>query len=249
MAKGECNCGAVQFGDRRGPLGCLCVPLLDLPQVHGEQRHRGGCRSERTVPLGAGQERIATWKKPNADWQTWFCDVCGARVPGENDADQDVRAGWFHYAGRRRAQGHPPHLGRLEGRLGRNRGRRKHTRRRFGANLGNESIRNLVPLVSTQLHDSHVALAREAQGILRIRGDRLALHEQDEALARYRLGNLDRGRSVDATADDEGFALPGFRLEERYARDLRRRVGTACPAGLRPATMAAPRAPCPSRRP
>jgi hypothetical protein len=33
-----------------------------------------------------GQDRIATWKKPDADWQKWFCSICGSPVPGQNDA-------------------------------------------------------------------------------------------------------------------------------------------------------------------
>ena len=44
-----------------------------------------------------GHELIATWKKPNADWQAWFCSVCGSSVPGENDPAKNVRAGRFHY--------------------------------------------------------------------------------------------------------------------------------------------------------
>jgi hypothetical protein len=32
-----------------------------------------------------GEEKIATWKKPNAEWQTWFCQVCGSKLPGPND--------------------------------------------------------------------------------------------------------------------------------------------------------------------
>ncbi len=28
----------------------------------------------------------SSWTKPDADWQTWFCRVCGSPVPGENDA-------------------------------------------------------------------------------------------------------------------------------------------------------------------
>ena len=36
------------------------------------------------------------WEKPNTTWQTWFCKVCGSPVPGENDSDENVRAGGFH---------------------------------------------------------------------------------------------------------------------------------------------------------
>ncbi|WP_417347097.1 GFA family protein [Ferrimonas sp.] len=32
-----------------------------------------------------GQENIATWKKPDADWQKWFCSTCASPLPGEND--------------------------------------------------------------------------------------------------------------------------------------------------------------------
>jgi hypothetical protein len=45
MAKGECNCGVVQRRSTRNFLMSSCA-LLDLSQVHGEQWHRGGCRSE-----------------------------------------------------------------------------------------------------------------------------------------------------------------------------------------------------------
>ena len=32
-----------------------------------------------------GEDHIVMWSKPNADWQTWFCRVCGSPVPGRND--------------------------------------------------------------------------------------------------------------------------------------------------------------------
>lgn len=31
-----------------------------------------------------GQEHVATWKKPDSEWQKWFCRICGAPVPGVN---------------------------------------------------------------------------------------------------------------------------------------------------------------------
>lgn len=34
-----------------------------------------------------GQEHVAKWAKPNSAWETWFCRICGSRVPGENDAN------------------------------------------------------------------------------------------------------------------------------------------------------------------
>jgi hypothetical protein len=32
-----------------------------------------------------GEDHVATWKKPDADWQMWFCRTCGSPLPGKND--------------------------------------------------------------------------------------------------------------------------------------------------------------------
>ncbi len=85
MTRGECNCGAVQYeidGDLFGIFVCHCsicrratgsngiaVVLVDKGQFRWVQ----------------GEQFIATWKKPNTEWQTWFCRTCGSPVPGEND--------------------------------------------------------------------------------------------------------------------------------------------------------------------
>ena len=100
MAKGQCNCGAVQFeitvdtdeteeagnAGGSGTLGtiymCHCsicrrmtgaagVPVLVL-------------RNEDFRWL-SGQDQIATWRKPTGDWQCWFCRCCGSPLPGQND--------------------------------------------------------------------------------------------------------------------------------------------------------------------
>ena len=86
MAKGECNCGAVQFeidADLSGVYVCHCSICRRSTGSNGIAVVVVPNEQFRWV---RGQEHIATWKKPNADWQTWFCSVCGARVPGENDA-------------------------------------------------------------------------------------------------------------------------------------------------------------------
>lgn len=28
------------------------------------------------------------WKKPDADWESWFCKTCGSSLPGPNDASR-----------------------------------------------------------------------------------------------------------------------------------------------------------------
>ena len=85
MASGECNCGAVRYaaeGDLWGVFVCHCsicrrstgssgIAVVLVPKDKFRWR--------------AGEQHIATWKKPDTDWQTWFCSICGSPVPGEND--------------------------------------------------------------------------------------------------------------------------------------------------------------------
>ena len=32
-----------------------------------------------------GRSSVRTWKKPDADWESNFCSVCGSSLPGKND--------------------------------------------------------------------------------------------------------------------------------------------------------------------
>lgn len=85
MALGECNCGAVAFEihtDLSGVFVCHCSIC----------RRSTGSNGVAVVVIDndafrwiRGEQQIATWKKPNADWQTWFCRTCGSPLPGAND--------------------------------------------------------------------------------------------------------------------------------------------------------------------
>ena len=87
MAAGTCNCGAVAFeidADIRDVYVCHCSIC---------RRSTGG-NGIAVVVVGndvfrwtRGADQIATWQKPgqDIDWQTWFCRICGSRVPGQND--------------------------------------------------------------------------------------------------------------------------------------------------------------------
>lgn len=85
MTRGECNCGAVRYeadGDPWGVFVCHCSIC----------RRSTGSSGIAVVLVPkdkfrwlAGEQHIASWKKPDSDWQTWFCRICGSRVPGEND--------------------------------------------------------------------------------------------------------------------------------------------------------------------
>lgn len=85
MALGECNCGAVAFE--------ISADLSDVYICHCSICRRStGSNGIAVVIIDnedfrwvRGKEHVRSWKKPNADWQTWFCRICGSPVPGRND--------------------------------------------------------------------------------------------------------------------------------------------------------------------
>ena len=88
MARGECNCGAVAFE--------INADLTDVIICHCSICRRSTGSSGIAIIVvnnevfkwTRGQQQIGTWKKPGADWQTWFCRNCGSPLPGENDASR-----------------------------------------------------------------------------------------------------------------------------------------------------------------
>lgn len=88
MATGQCNCGAVRFeidANLSGIYVCHCSICRRFTGSNGIAVVLFPKDRFRWI---RGQEVIATWKKPGADWQSWFCSVCGSPVPGENDAQR-----------------------------------------------------------------------------------------------------------------------------------------------------------------
>ncbi len=86
MTQGECNCGTVSFE--------IDTKMTDIYICHCSicRRSTGGTgiavsivRKDKFVWL-SGEDSIKTWTKPNHDWQTSFCEICGSSLPGINDA-------------------------------------------------------------------------------------------------------------------------------------------------------------------
>jgi len=85
MASGSCNCGAVTFQ--------IDADLSDVFVCHCSICRRAtGSNGIAVVVIDnhafrwlSGEAEIATWRKPGADWQFWFCRTCGSPVPGIND--------------------------------------------------------------------------------------------------------------------------------------------------------------------
>ena len=85
MAHGQCNCGAVSF--------TVTTELSDVIVCHCSICRRAtGSNGIAVVVVDNdnfewtnGEELIASWKKPDSDWEMWFCSRCGSPVPGSND--------------------------------------------------------------------------------------------------------------------------------------------------------------------
>ena len=113
MARGECNCGAVAFE--------IDAELSQVYVCHCSICRRStGSNGIAVVVVENdaftwihGEDQVATWKKPDADWQTWFCRVCGSTLPGRNDPSR-----MFVPAGSITEGGESPHLGRFQSPLG-----------------------------------------------------------------------------------------------------------------------------------
>ncbi|WOJ98101.1 GFA family protein [Congregibacter brevis] len=85
---GACNCCAVRFE--------INTDVSDIYVCHCSICRRStGSNGIAVIVVDntafrwtAGEDSIATWKKPDVDWQTWFCRHCGSRLPGANDAER-----------------------------------------------------------------------------------------------------------------------------------------------------------------
>lgn len=85
MARGECNCGAVQFeidADLKDVYVCHCSICR---RFTGSQGIAVVVFPKQQFRWLQGEDHVATWQKPGADWHAYFCRVCGSAVPGEND--------------------------------------------------------------------------------------------------------------------------------------------------------------------
>jgi len=82
---GECNCGAVAFeltDDAQGIFVCHCSICRRLTGSNGIAVVLIGNENFRWL---RGEELISNWKKPQHDWISCFCSVCGSTLPVAND--------------------------------------------------------------------------------------------------------------------------------------------------------------------
>jgi len=85
LAQGSCNCGGVTFS--------VNVLVTDVYVCHcsicRKSTGSGGIAvtvvPTQSVSFHTGTDLIKQWQKPNHDWLTNFCSVCGSPLPGKND--------------------------------------------------------------------------------------------------------------------------------------------------------------------
>lgn len=85
MLSGECNCGAVAFAVDAEVAGVYVCHCSICRRSTGSNGIAVVVVDNAAFRWLRGEDRIASWSKPGGDWQTWFCETCGSRVPGVND--------------------------------------------------------------------------------------------------------------------------------------------------------------------
>ena len=88
MIKGACNCNAVQFEITRDVKDIYMCHCSICRKATGTNGIGVLVVANTDFKWQSGADHIATWKKPNSDWQTWFCAVCGSKLPGDNDSER-----------------------------------------------------------------------------------------------------------------------------------------------------------------
>ena len=88
MPGGQCNCGAVRFEISAEPSEVIVCHCSICRRATGSNGIAVVVVDKTAFRWISGEQQIATWRKPGADWQTWFCSACGSTLPGVNDASR-----------------------------------------------------------------------------------------------------------------------------------------------------------------
>ncbi len=87
MTKGECNCGAIAFEVDQTPSNVFVCHCSICRKYSGSNGIAVVIVDKTVFRWLYGEDMISSWKKPDADWGSWFCKCCGSALPGENDLD------------------------------------------------------------------------------------------------------------------------------------------------------------------
>ena len=85
MANGHCNCGLVHFEFEGAPAGVYICHCSICRRSSGANGIAVVLVPSERFKWTQGEEHIIHWRKPESEWETWFCGTCGSRLPGHND--------------------------------------------------------------------------------------------------------------------------------------------------------------------
>ncbi len=85
MVGGKCNCGQVRFELSVSPSEVYICHCSICRRATGSNGIAVILVANEDFAWTSGEDLIASWKKPDADWQLWFCPVCASPLPGRND--------------------------------------------------------------------------------------------------------------------------------------------------------------------
>jgi hypothetical protein len=85
MFEGHCNCGTVRFEISSEPGGIYVCHCSICRRSTGANGIAVVVVPNENFRWLAGHENVRSWKRPGADWESWFCGTCGSKLPGVND--------------------------------------------------------------------------------------------------------------------------------------------------------------------
>ena len=83
--RGHCNCGSISFELKTDLDGIIICHCSICRRATGGNGIAVAVVDTTAFEWRSGKDLITSWKKPDADWQIWFCRNCGSPVPGIND--------------------------------------------------------------------------------------------------------------------------------------------------------------------
>ena len=86
MAHGECNCGAVAFEIEASLTDVFVCHCSICRKFTGSNGIAVVVVDNTAFRWLRGEDHIAKWSKPDADWHAQFCRTCGSTLPVANDA-------------------------------------------------------------------------------------------------------------------------------------------------------------------
>ncbi|MEE2929841.1 MAG: GFA family protein [Pseudomonadota bacterium] len=84
MITGSCNCGGVAFEIDAETDSIYCCHCSICQKWSGARGVAVIVFPTSAFKWIKGGSLITHWKKPDADWESWFCSTCGSPLPGKN---------------------------------------------------------------------------------------------------------------------------------------------------------------------